>query len=83
MTLLKTDLAFENEMIESLSLGHKHKKPLIPIIQHVNCPDERARDSKKLIEKKVPVFANPLDVIPLLSKITNYKKYLRQNSFKK
>ncbi len=75
---LKTDLAFENEMIESMSLGHKHKKPLIPIIQHVNCPDERARVSKKLIERKVPVFANPLEVIPLLSKIAKYKRNLQQ-----
>ncbi len=79
---LKTDLTFENKMIESLSLGHKHKKPLIPIIQHVNCPDERARVSKKLIERKVPVFANPLEVIPLLSKIAKYKRNLQQqNSF--
>ncbi len=75
---LKTDLAFENEMIESLSLGHKHKKPLIPIIQHVNCPDERARVSKKLIERKVPIFANPLEVIPLLSKIAKFKRNLQQ-----
>jgi acyl-CoA synthetase (NDP forming) len=75
---LNTDLTFENEMIESLSLGHKHKKPLIPIIQHVNCPDERARVSKKLIEKKVPIFANPLEVIPLLSKIARYKRNLQQ-----
>jgi len=65
-------------MIESLSLGHKHKKPLMPIIQHVNCPDERARVSKKLIERKVPVFANPLEVIPLLSKIAKYKRNLQQ-----
>lgn len=74
---LKNDLAFENEMIESLSLGHKYKKPLIPIIQHVNCPDERARVLKKLIERKVPVFASPLEVIPLLSKIAKYKRNMR------
>ncbi|MFX1320197.1 MAG: CoA-binding protein [Promethearchaeota archaeon] len=78
---VKTDLAFENEMIESLCLGHKHKKPLIPIIQHVNCPDERARALKKLIERKVPVFANPLEVIPLLSKIAKYKRNLQLNPF--
>jgi acyl-CoA synthetase (NDP forming) len=77
---LKTDLTFENEMIESLSLGHKHKKPLIPIIQHVNCPDERARVSKKLIERKVPIFANPLEVIPLLSKIAKYKRNLHEKN---
>ncbi|MFX1316855.1 MAG: CoA-binding protein [Promethearchaeota archaeon] len=76
---LKTDLAFVNDMIEILSLGHKYRKPLIPIIQHVNCPEERAQVSKKLIERKIPVFANPLEVIPLLSKITKYKRNLLQN----
>jgi hypothetical protein len=73
-----SDLDFENQLIEILNLGHKHNKPLIPIIQHVNCPEERMRVSQKLIEKKVPIFANPLEVIPLLPKITHYKTERRK-----
>ena len=64
---------FESSMIESLSLGHKYNKPLIPIIQRLNNPEERERISKKLIERKVPVFGDPLEFISLLSKISNYK----------
>ena len=71
--------SFESNMIESLSLGHKHNKPLIPIIQRLNRPEERDRISKKLIERRVPVFGDPLEVIPLLSKITNYKKRLEHS----
>ena len=65
---------FEAYMIESLTLGHKYNKPLIPIIQRLNNPDERERISKKLIEKKVPVFGDPLEFVSLLAKISNYKK---------
>jgi len=70
---------FESYMIESLSLGHKHNKPLIPIIQRLNNPEERERISKKLIERKVPVFGDPLEFIPLLLKISNYKKKLKNS----
>ncbi len=61
--------AFEDEMVQAFCLGHKHNKPLILIIQHVNFPEERSRVVKKLVEKKVPVFSEPLNFIPLLSKI--------------
>jgi acyl-CoA synthetase (NDP forming) len=64
---------FESNMIESLSLGHKHNKPIIPIIQRLNYPEERERISKKLIKRKVPVFGDPVEFIPLLSKISKYK----------
>ncbi|MFW9877556.1 MAG: CoA-binding protein [Candidatus Thorarchaeota archaeon] len=70
---------FEAYMIESLTLGHKHNKPLIPIIQRLNNPEERERISKKLIEKKVPVFGDPLEFIPLLSKISNYKRRMEHS----
>ncbi len=69
--------SFRSNVIESLYLGHKHNKPLIPIIQRSNQPEERERITKKLIEKKVPVFADPLEFIPLLSKISNYKRRLK------
>ena len=69
--------SFEAHMIESLSLGHKHNKPVIPIIQRLNYPEERERLSKKLAEMKVPVFGDPLEFIHLLPKISNYKRRLK------
>ncbi|NVM36281.1 MAG: CoA-binding protein [Candidatus Lokiarchaeota archaeon] len=69
---------FESNMVESLTLGHKHNKLLIPIIQRLNNPEERERISKKLIERKVPVFGDPLEFIPLLSKISNYKRRMER-----
>jgi len=68
--------SFEAHMIESLCLGHKHNKPVIPIIQRLNHPEERERLSKKLAEMKVPVFGDPLEFIHLLPKISNYKRRL-------
>ena len=70
---------FEASMIESLLLGHKHNKPLIPIIQRLNNPEKREKIAKKLIEKKVPVFGDPLEFIPLLSKISNYKRNIKDS----
>lgn len=64
--------SFEFSMVESLSLGHKYNKPLIPIIQRLNRPEDRERIFKKLAERKVPVFGDPLEFIPLLPKISNY-----------
>ena len=62
-----------SNMIEGLNLGHKHNKPLIPIIQRLNLPKEREEIQQKLVAKKIPVFGDPLEFIPLLSKISNYK----------
>jgi len=70
---------FESNMIESLCLGHKHNKPLIPIIQRLNNPEEREKITKKLIERKVPVFGDPLEFIQLLSKISNYKRKMERS----
>jgi len=74
---LKKDLSFEDNMINNFCLGHKHNKPLIPIIQQVNYPEDRVRAFKKLTERKVPVFANPLDFIPLLPKISKFTKRMK------
>jgi acetyltransferase len=68
------DNTFESSIIDSLSLGHKYKKPLIPIIQRLGRYEERSRVVKELIDKKVPVFGDPLEFIPLLTKISDYKK---------
>jgi len=69
----------KSTMMESLTLGHKHKKPLIPIIQRLNQPKERESISRKLIDRKVPVFGDPLEFIPILIKISEYKKRLRNS----
>ena len=74
------DESYENKIIDGLTLGHKHNKPLIPIIKRINCPDDRDRLFKKLTEKKVPVFEDPLEFIPLLPIIS---KFTRKNSSKK
>ncbi len=74
------DESYENKIIDGLTLGHKHNKPLIPIIKRINCPDDRDRLFKKLTEKKVPVFEDPVEFIPLLPKIS---KFTRKNSSKK
>ena len=66
--------SFEAKMIESLSLGHKYNKPIIPIIQRLNRPKDRERVYNKLVEKKVPMFGDPLEFIPLLCKISEYKR---------
>ncbi|MFX0028810.1 MAG: CoA-binding protein [Candidatus Hermodarchaeota archaeon] len=70
--------SFESIMIESLSLGHKYKKPVIPIIQRLNRPEDRERVSMKLAKKRVPVFSEPLEVIPLLKKISDYTKRINK-----
>ena len=68
---------FESNMIEGLSLGHKYNKPVIPIIQRLNRPEDRERVYNKLVEKKVPVFGDPLEVIPLLAKISDCGQNLK------
>jgi acetyltransferase len=70
---------FENILIETLSFGHKYNKPLIPIIQRTHTPEQRRRVSKILAAKKVPIFGDPLEVIPLLPKLSEYYKRRSQN----
>jgi len=71
---IQKDPSFEPNMIKALSLGHKHRKPVIPIIQRVNCPKARERVVNKLKERKVPVFGDPMEFIPLLEKISGNSK---------
>ncbi|MFX0070013.1 MAG: CoA-binding protein [Candidatus Hermodarchaeota archaeon] len=68
---------YEADIIDALSAGKKFGKPLIPIIQRANCPEDSYRVAKILSERKVPVFGNPMEFIPLLPKISNYKKNLK------
>ncbi|MFX0186183.1 MAG: CoA-binding protein [Candidatus Hodarchaeota archaeon] len=69
--------SYENEMIEALTLGHKHRKPLIPILKRINCPEDWERLFKKLSERKVPVFGDPLEFLPLLVKISKYTRKIK------
>ena len=64
-------------MIEALTLGYKYKKPLIPIIKRINCPEDWDRLFKKLSKNKVPIFGDPFEFLPLLSKISNYKRKIK------
>ncbi len=76
------DPSYEENMIESLTLGHKHHKPLIPIIKRIHCSEDRDRLFKKATEKDVPVFEDPVEFISLLPKISQYtrKKKLIEKS---
>jgi len=65
---------FEQGHIENTTLGYKHNKPLIPIVQRYNSPVEHERLMKKIAEKGVPYFRDPLEVIPLLPKISKYTR---------
>ncbi|TFG05442.1 MAG: hypothetical protein EU539_09300 [Promethearchaeota archaeon] len=65
---------FETDILDALSLGKKFKKPLIPIIQRANCPEESYRIAEILAQRKVPVFGEPLEFIPLLPKISQFKR---------
>jgi len=75
---INPDPNYEKNIIEALSLGHIHKKPLFPIIQPTSTPEEQIRISRILAKKKVPVFRDPLEIIPLLPKIS---KYLKKKGF--
>ena len=76
---LRKNPEFESDIINAFCLGKKHKKPLIPIIQRAICPEDRARAYKELTEKKVPVFGDPSEFIPLLEKISNFSKQMRKS----
>ena len=65
---------FEQGHIETTTLGYKHNKPLIPIVQRYNTPVDQERLMRKIAEYNVPVFTDPLQVIPLLPKISKYSR---------
>jgi len=64
------DPDFEKNIYAAFELGHKYKKPLILIIQRAHCPESHTEVSRRLIEKKVPVYGDPQEIIPLLNKIS-------------
>jgi acyl-CoA synthetase (NDP forming) len=71
--------AFLNVVLESLNLGHKHQKPLIVITQHLTRPRTIDPLLKDLKEKNIPVFGDPLEVIPLLPKISEFEKKINES----
>lgn len=75
---LTKDPNFEPTILKAFSLGHKHNKPLVPIIQRVNCPEDRIRLLRELNERKVPVFGDPFEFVPLLPKIS--AQYIKMKS---
>ena len=63
---------FRKMMIETLSLGKKYDKPLIPILQRTHTPEIRREVGKILAQRKVPIYGEPLEIIPLLPIISRY-----------
>jgi acyl-CoA synthetase (NDP forming) len=78
---LRRDEEFEDNMISYFGLGHKYKKPLIPILQRVSYPEDRKRALNKLVDNKVPVFGDPLEFIPLLTKISKCAEKQKRKEF--
>ncbi|MHA1148646.1 MAG: CoA-binding protein [Promethearchaeota archaeon] len=76
---LRKNPEFETKIIDALCLGKKHNKPLIPIIQRAICLEDRTRAYKSLSERKVPVFGDPMEFIPLLQKISIFSRKQKQN----
>jgi len=68
------DTNFRKMMIETLCLGQKYGKPLIPILQRTHTPDVRREIAQILAKVKVPIFGDPLEVIPLLPIISRYAR---------
>ncbi|MCJ7649082.1 MAG: CoA-binding protein [Candidatus Lokiarchaeota archaeon] len=66
--------AFLNTVLNYLSLGHKHHKPLIVITQHMTRPKTIHEFLMELKQRNVPLFGDPLEFISLLPKISNYLK---------
>jgi acyl-CoA synthetase (NDP forming) len=66
---------FKEIMIGTLCLGQKYGKPLIPILQRTHTPEIRREIGNILSKRKVPIYGEPLEIIPLIPIITRYAKY--------
>ena len=71
---------FREVILDTFRLGKKYDKPLIPIIQRSHTPEERRNVAKILAVDKVPIFGDPMEVIPLLPKISEY--FIKQSNKK-
>ena len=70
----KYDPNMEENLVKTTTLGHMHNKPVIPIVLRLNCPIDKERIFTKILDNNVPVFSDPLEVMPLLPKISRYSK---------
>jgi len=75
---IKNSEAFFNLALESLSLGHKHNKPLILIIQHLTRPNTLTDFLTEIEKKKITIFGDPQEFLPLLPKITKFNERLEK-----
>ena len=75
---IKDSKGFFKIVLESLTLGHKHNKPLILITQHLTRPKAVKKFLAKVKERKIPVFGDPHEFLPLLPRISNFKKRLEK-----
>ena len=71
---IKDTQAFFNVVFESLSLGHKHNKPLILITHHLTRPKTISNLLTKIKENKITIFGDPQEFLPLLPKISEFFK---------
>lgn len=66
---------WEENLLNALSLGQKHHKPIFVIIQRADFPEIRYDTIKKLRIKKIPVFGQPKEFLPFLQKLNkNFNK---------
>ncbi|MFW9950991.1 MAG: CoA-binding protein [Candidatus Thorarchaeota archaeon] len=69
---IKDTQAFFNVVLESLTLGHKHNKPLILITQYLTRPKTINDFLTKIIKNKITIFGDPQEFLPIIPKIAKY-----------
>ena len=69
---IKDPQNFFNIIFELLTLGRKYKKPLIVITQYLTRSNKIDALLTKIKENKITIFGDPMEVIPLLPKISEY-----------
>ncbi len=74
---IRKNSEFEKGILEAFRFLKKRDNPILVIIQAANCPEDRSRAVKFLTENKIPVFRDPWEFVPLLSKITMYSETLK------
>jgi acyl-CoA synthetase (NDP forming) len=76
---IKDSEEFLNLILESLSLGHKHNKPLILIMQHLTRQKNINDFLTKIKENKITIFGDPQEFLPLLPRISKFNQKLDKN----
>ena len=65
--------AFQTQVLNILKLAHKHKKPIILLLQHLTRSEKINDFTNQVKENNIPLFGDPMEFIPLLHKISEYK----------